>query len=61
MNLEFKEQVWKAQFKATDESAAFEDKLRNDFDFNTAMGGVGLEPSMRLTSEEPAGMNIEII
>ncbi len=28
MNLEFKEQVWKAQFKATEESAAFEEKVR---------------------------------
>jgi len=27
MNLEFKEKVWKAQFKSTEESAAFEDKL----------------------------------
>ena len=31
MNLEFKEQVWKAQFKATEESAAFEDKLRTAY------------------------------
>lgn len=31
MNLEFKELVWKAQFKATEESAAFEDKLRSAF------------------------------
>jgi hypothetical protein len=28
MNLEFKQQVWGAQFKPTEESAAFEDKLR---------------------------------
>lgn len=28
MNLQFKEQVWKGQFKATEESAAFEDKLK---------------------------------
>jgi len=31
MNLEFKEQVWKAQFKSTEESAAFEDKMRTAF------------------------------
>ena len=31
MNLEFKEQVWKAQFKATEESAAFEEKLRTAY------------------------------
>jgi hypothetical protein len=31
MNLEFKEQVWKAQFKSTDESAAFEDNIRKAF------------------------------
>jgi hypothetical protein len=31
MNLEFKEQVWKAQFKSTEESAAFEDKLRTAY------------------------------
>jgi len=31
MNLEFKEQVWKAQFKATEESATFEDNLRKAF------------------------------
>ena len=31
MNIEFKEQVWKAQFKATEESAAFEDKLRTAY------------------------------
>ena len=31
MNLEFKEQVWKSQFKATEESAAFEDKLRTAY------------------------------
>lgn len=29
MNLDFKEQVWKAQFKPTEESALFEDKLRS--------------------------------
>lgn len=28
MNLQFKEQVWKGQFKATEDSAAFEDKLK---------------------------------
>ena len=28
MNLEFKQQVWSAQFRPTEESAAFEDKLR---------------------------------
>ena len=28
MNLVFKEQIWKAQFKATEDCAAFEDKLR---------------------------------
>lgn len=31
MNLEFKEQVWKAQFKSTEESAAFEDNIRKAF------------------------------
>lgn len=31
MNLQFKEQVWKAQFKATEESAVFEDKLRTAY------------------------------
>ncbi len=31
MNLEFKEQVWKAQFKATAESTVFEDKLRTAY------------------------------
>ena len=31
MNLTFKEQVWKAQFKATEESAVFEDKLRTAY------------------------------
>jgi hypothetical protein len=31
MNLQFKEQVWKGQFKATEESASFEDKLKIDF------------------------------
>ena len=31
MNLEFKEQVWKAQFKSTEDSAAFEDKMRTAF------------------------------
>lgn len=31
MNLEFKDQVWKGQFKATEECAAFEDKLRTAY------------------------------
>lgn len=31
MNLAFKEQVWKAQFKATEESAAFEEKVRTAY------------------------------
>ena len=31
MNLEFKEQVWKAQFQSTEESAAFEGKLRTAY------------------------------
>ena len=31
MNLAFKEQVWKAQFKSTEESAAFEDNIRKAF------------------------------
>lgn len=31
MNLAFKEQVWKAQFKATEESAAFEERVRTAF------------------------------
>jgi len=31
MNLEFKEQVWKAQFKSTEETAAFEDNIRKAF------------------------------
>lgn len=31
MNLEFKDQVWKGQFKATEDCAAFEEKLRTAF------------------------------
>jgi DNA sulfur modification protein DndE len=31
MNLQFKEQVWKAQFRATEESHSFEEKLRTVF------------------------------
>jgi hypothetical protein len=31
MNLEFKEQVWKSQFKPTEECAQFEDRLRQSF------------------------------
>jgi hypothetical protein len=31
MNLEFKDKVWKGQFKPTEESAEFEDKLRSAF------------------------------
>lgn len=31
MTLEFKEQIWKAQFKSTEDSAAFEDKMRTAF------------------------------
>ena len=31
MNLEFKEDVWKAQFKTTEESFAFEEKLRTAY------------------------------
>jgi len=31
MNLEFREQIWKAQFKPTEESAAFEDSLRKAY------------------------------
>lgn len=31
MNLEFKDHVWKGQFKATEECAAFEDKVRTAF------------------------------
>lgn len=31
MSHEFKEQVWKGQFKPTEESAEFEDKLRRFF------------------------------
>jgi len=31
MNLEFKEQIWKGQFKPTEESAEFEDKVRTAY------------------------------
>lgn len=31
MNLAFKEQVWKSQFKATEDSAAFEEKVRTAY------------------------------
>ena len=31
MRLEFKEQVWKAQFRATEDSAAFEEKIRTAY------------------------------
>lgn len=31
MNLEFRDKIWKGQFQATEESAAFEDKLRTHF------------------------------
>lgn len=53
MNLEFKEQIWKGQFKPTEESAEFEDKLRRAFGLTHRYDSARLLIGRSLAEPEP--------
>jgi hypothetical protein len=53
MNQEFKEQVWKAQFKGTEQSAAFEDKIRTAFGLQFRYEAARLLLGRSLTETKP--------